>query len=330
MAIELVRPRLGWDMKEGILVEWRKRDGDTVEVGEIVFTVETEKALHEVEALDAGVLRIPPDSPEPGAAMPVGTLLAYLVAPGEKAPFEGGAAPRKMAPAVSAADPPASSAVARERSVGEPAEKSGEDGPRISPRARRMAEDLGIDWRVLRGSGREGRIVERDVEAAMGSRNPAMGSSSWRLSGFHHLGLTVRDIERSIVFYRDVLGMELLRRRETDADYIGLQTGYRGVRLAAASFRPTPDSPQSMEVVQYLTHAGEAADPATNRAGNSHLCLTVDDLGVAYRALRERGVKFRSEPVEITSGPNQGGLVIYLYDPDGYTIELFQPKAAGE
>jgi lactoylglutathione lyase len=151
---------------------------------------------------------------------------------------------------------------------------------------------------------------------------------TWQFTAVHHVGLTVRDIEQSIVFYRDVLGMTLIRRRETDADYIGQQTGHPGVRLAVASFQPTPDSKQSLEVVQYLTHADAASDPATNRPGNSHLCLTVDDIRAAHRALRAQGVRFRSEPVAITSGPNQGGFVVYLYDPDGYTIELFQVPAA--
>src|SRR5206468_3724689 len=126
---------------------------------------------------------------------------------------------------------------------------------------------------------------------------------SWRLTGIHHLGLTVSDIERSIAFYRDVLGMTLVRRRETDADYIGQQTGYAGVKLAAASFRPSPDSKQSMEVVQYLTHGGTPTDPATNRPGSSHLCLLVDDIAAAYKVLLARGVRFKSQPVAITSGP---------------------------
>ena len=53
--------------------------------------------------------------------------------------------------------------------------------------------------------------------------------------------------------------------------------------------------------------------------------MLVDDLRASYEDLRERGVRFKSEPVEISAGPNQGGLVVYLYDPDGYTLELFQP-----
>ena len=155
----------------------------------------------------------------------------------------------------------------------------------------------------------------------------ASSAKPWRLTGVHHVGLTVRDIEQSIAFYHEVLGMALIRRRETDADYIARQTGYPGVRMAVASFRPTPDSPQSLEIVQYLTHAGQILNPATNRPGSTHLCLTVDDIGGAFQALKARGVRFRSEPVPITSGPNQGGAVVYLYDPDGYTIELFQPPS---
>ena len=151
---------------------------------------------------------------------------------------------------------------------------------------------------------------------------------SIRLLGIHHIGITVTDIEQSVRFYCDVLGMTLVRRREVDNDYVGKQTGYPGVHLAAASVKPSPESTQSVEIVQYRTHAGEKSDPATNRAGNSHLCLLVDDLDASYAELRDRGVRFRSEPVLITAGPNTGGKVVYLYDPDGYTIELFQPRSA--
>src|SRR5262245_9532436 len=100
-------------------------------------------------------------------------------------------------------------------------------------------------------------------------------SRGWRLGGVHHVGLTVLDIERSIAFYRDLLGMTLHRRRpRVDNDYVSLQTGYEGVVLNVASFRVAPDSPQSLEVVQYMNHSGPPAETATNRAGNSHLCLT--------------------------------------------------------
>src|SRR5215510_12660566 len=88
MATEIVMPRLGWTMEEGTLVEWFKKDGDAIKPGDIVFTVESDKAVNEVESFESGILRIPPDSPAPGTPVKVGGLLAYLVQPGEKAPFE--------------------------------------------------------------------------------------------------------------------------------------------------------------------------------------------------------------------------------------------------
>ncbi|MBC8355978.1 MAG: VOC family protein [Planctomycetes bacterium] len=149
---------------------------------------------------------------------------------------------------------------------------------------------------------------------------------AWSLSRIHHLGLTVRDIEQAIDFYRDVLGMEVVGRRPSvKTDYVAQQTGYPDVELNVASFRISPTSQQTLEVVQYMSHPVEPSQPATNQPGTSHLCLLVDDLRASYNDLAARGVRFKSEPVTITAGPNQGGLVVYFFDPDGYTIELFQP-----
>lgn len=151
---------------------------------------------------------------------------------------------------------------------------------------------------------------------------------SWQLSDLHHLGITVSDIERSIVFYRDLLGLTLVgRRAKVDADYVALQTGYEGVELSVASFKVSPESNQSLEVVEYLNHAGAPSQPATNRPGSSHLCLLVTDLPACYEDLKQNGVRFKSEPVRITAGPNKGGLVVYFFDPDGYNLELFQPPS---
>lgn len=151
-------------------------------------------------------------------------------------------------------------------------------------------------------------------------------SSRWRWGDWHHVGLTVSDIERSVAFYRDVLGMSLVRRRpHVGHDYIALQTGQAGVVLSAASLKVSPESRQSLELAQYLQGAGPPAETATNRSGVSHLCLTVNDLRACHAELKARGVSFKSDPVLITAGPNKGGLVVYLSDPDGYTLELFQP-----
>ncbi len=157
MPSEVVMPRLGWTMEVGRVVEWLKRDGDPVEAGEFLFLVETEKAVTEVEALDSGVLRIPPAV---GEDVEVGAMLAWIVAPGEVFAVAGAgrvvSARLALAPAVVAALEPAeipmtSGPMVRPRR------------PAISPRARRSAEALGVDWTLLVGSGSSGRIVERDI-----------------------------------------------------------------------------------------------------------------------------------------------------------------------
>lgn len=166
MAIEVVMPKLGWNMETGHIVEWLKRDGDMVQAGDALFTVETDKALTDVEALDSGVLRIPPDAPAPGQDVPIGAVLAYLAPEGEPAPFE-----QTSLSAVAASN----GAMAEQLPVGA-APATAEPGaatslalngvPPASPRARRVAAELAVDWQTLCGSGRSGRIVERDVRAA--------------------------------------------------------------------------------------------------------------------------------------------------------------------
>jgi pyruvate dehydrogenase E2 component (dihydrolipoamide acetyltransferase) len=160
-------PRLGWATEEGVLVEWLKADGDTVGAGEIVCVIESDKAQNEVEVFEGGTLRIPPGSPPPGVRVPVGTLLAYVLAPGERPPFEGRAAAPVAVPALppSAAPGPGPTGSAP-APAGRPV--PGRAAP-ISPRARRVARELGVDWTGLTGSGRTGRIVERDVRAAGGA-----------------------------------------------------------------------------------------------------------------------------------------------------------------
>jgi pyruvate dehydrogenase E2 component (dihydrolipoamide acetyltransferase) len=162
MALEIVMPKLGWTMEEGVLAEWMKKDGDPVKPGDILFTVESDKALQEVEAFDAGILRIPPDSPPLGSTIKVGGLLAYLVQPGEASPLEAGQSSRAATPQVNAVSAlesqPDKPTIALSRTNGATVA--------ISPRARRVAAELGVEWTSLHGSGRTGRIIERDIRSA--------------------------------------------------------------------------------------------------------------------------------------------------------------------
>jgi catechol 2,3-dioxygenase-like lactoylglutathione lyase family enzyme len=143
----------------------------------------------------------------------------------------------------------------------------------------------------------------------------------------YHTGFTVNDIERSIVFYRDVLGLQLVKRQTGTAPYLATVTGFEGVRLEIALLQPV-DGGSMLELLQYVSHPAPPTDRATNRPGNGHLCFKVADLRSACAELRRRGVTLISEPAEITAGAHAGGLAVYLRDPDGFTVELYQGPAA--
>lgn len=166
MAIEIVMPRLGWTMEEGIFGEWLKQDGEEVKSGDLLFTVESDKATQEVETFDNGILRIPPDGPRTGDVIPVGGRMGYIVKPGEAVPFETQAsAPAQQTAASTPARQPVA-IPAKQAAANTGAIKADGILPTISPRARRVAAELGVEWTMLAGSGRTGRIVERDVRAA--------------------------------------------------------------------------------------------------------------------------------------------------------------------
>jgi catechol 2,3-dioxygenase-like lactoylglutathione lyase family enzyme len=84
-----------------------------------------------------------------------------------------------------------------------------------------------------------------------------------------------------------------------------------------------------IELFQYLAPSGRVADVESKNVGAAHLCFIVDDLDALYARLRAEGVdSFVSPPVEVDTGINAGGRALYLRDPDGIRVELFQPPRA--
>jgi catechol 2,3-dioxygenase-like lactoylglutathione lyase family enzyme len=142
-----------------------------------------------------------------------------------------------------------------------------------------------------------------------------------------HTGITVRDLDRSLGFYRDVLGMEIVFQQEKQGGYLADIVGYSGAhaRMAHLAF---PGDSHRIELFQYLepTPVGEAAEP--RHVGITHVCLVVPDITEMYARLESAGVDFYSEPVAVDTGANAGGFGLYLRDPDGITLELFQPPQA--
>ena len=166
MPAEITIPRLGWSMEEGIFGDWLKKDGDFVAAGEAIFELETEKALQEVEALDAGTLHILKTSPASGDTVAVGTVIGYLLADGEAVPDRGHSAAPGALPDSSQRRRAEQPQQAASDVAPLPRHDDVRNRPRISPRAARTAARLNLDPTTLAGSGRNGRIRERDVLAA--------------------------------------------------------------------------------------------------------------------------------------------------------------------
>jgi pyruvate dehydrogenase E2 component (dihydrolipoamide acetyltransferase) len=212
MISEVVMPQMGADMTEGTLLRWIKHEGDTIERGEIIAEIETDKANVEIEAFEGGVFR--KTLAEEGDVIPVGGVIAVIgdasddiskyangsaqtqampaqapaaaarsqpSSPQPAAPAESPSGKTREAPAVTRSEQQAAqeTPLAERPQVPAPPPDTHRPGPeapsdgapparmRVSPVARRIAEDNDIDVRTLRGSGPDGRIIRRDVEAAM-------------------------------------------------------------------------------------------------------------------------------------------------------------------
>jgi pyruvate dehydrogenase E2 component (dihydrolipoamide acetyltransferase) len=156
MAISVVMPALEMAQETGKLLAWRKNEGDQVTKGEPLLEIETDKAVVEVEAPGDGVLAAV--TAKVGDEIPVGRTIAWLVKPGETAPIAEAEQKSPSARATSAPDR-AATAVSSGESVGTAA------APQISPKARRLAKELGVDFSKTKGTGADGVINAEDVQA---------------------------------------------------------------------------------------------------------------------------------------------------------------------
>jgi pyruvate dehydrogenase E2 component (dihydrolipoyllysine-residue acetyltransferase) len=156
MAISVVMPALEMAQETGKLLAWKKQEGEQVTKGEPLLEIETDKAVVEIEAPGDGILA--GISAQVGEEIPVGQTIGWLVKPGEAPPAKStGAAP--SARAISGAEraaPAAAASAAQATAV----------APQISPKARRLAKELDVDFSPLRGTGPGGTISAEDVQAA--------------------------------------------------------------------------------------------------------------------------------------------------------------------
>jgi pyruvate dehydrogenase E2 component (dihydrolipoamide acetyltransferase) len=174
MAVSVVMPALELAQETGKIISWLKKEGDRINKGEPLLEIETDKITFEVEAPGDGVLA--GVKSKEGDEVPVGQVIAWIVAPGEQPPAEDRATQAMADQARHSAEqtraaPVAASAVAAP-------EKRVDAGAPISPKARRLAKELGVDLTRVRGTGPDGTITSEDVQAAAKAPQPALSAAA--------------------------------------------------------------------------------------------------------------------------------------------------------
>jgi pyruvate dehydrogenase E2 component (dihydrolipoamide acetyltransferase) len=188
MAYEVILPKLGQTVEESRIVEWLKEEGDAVDRGEVLFTVETDKAVLDVESTRRGFLRkiLAPA----GELLPVLTVVGLITRNPDDPLDDESAAPETAAPEAVPEEAPSEASTAE---ASAPAAPQGREG-RIfsSPRARKTADEHGVDIAEIEGTGPNGRIVERDVLAYVAAQ-PKASPVAQRLA--ENLGVDLRTLE---------------------------------------------------------------------------------------------------------------------------------------
>ncbi len=142
------------------------------------------------------------------------------------------------------------------------------------------------------------------------------------IRGVHHVSFTVRDMERSLGFYRNGLGFEVKSDREVSGPFPETVSGLARAHLRIVHLR---GHGQGLELIQYFAPEGTARAVRTCDVGSSHLCYIVDDIDACVEHLERHGATFVSEPQTVEGGPNAGNRCVYFLDPDGIPMELTQP-----
>ena len=215
MPIEITMPRLSDTMEAGTVIKWNVKEGDPVKSGSVVADIETDKATMEMQCFDDG--RMAAILVQPGTQVKVGTPIAIVALEGEDVAkvkaggAKGGAAapaapaakpapaPAPVAAPVAAAPAPAPTPVVqtatRHGMEGFPVES--DDGPRmrVSPVARRMAEDNGLDIGAIKGTGPGGRVIKRDVEQAIENKSSQKAAAAATITPAQALAVSTSGVQ---------------------------------------------------------------------------------------------------------------------------------------
>jgi pyruvate dehydrogenase E2 component (dihydrolipoamide acetyltransferase) len=336
MAISVVMPALEMAQETGKLLAWRKKEGDHVAKGEPLLEIETDKAVVEIESPAAGILA--GVKSHQGAVVPVGEIIAWIVAPGEQPP-----APSLAATPTGRAktEQPKSSAVTPVA-----AQSSASQSINISPKARRLAKEQGIDITQIKGTGPQGSITTEDVIAAKESGTSASNATDSSASSAPLSAIARLMAERTTKSWATVPHFFVLR----DADSTALLEFQKKLKSNSQSISPTITDcliglvAHVLERHPALNSSWTADNIRSNPDINVSLAIAVTDGVVApviqtansisladiatqRSALAERARSGKLSPADISGGTftisNLGMLKV-----DSFTAIITPPQAA--
>jgi len=332
MAISVVMPALEMAQETGKLVSWLKAEGDPVRKGEILLEVETDKAVLEVEAAGDGILA--GVTAKPGDVVQVGRTIAWLVQPGETPPAAASpdvATGRRTDTRSAGASAPAGSVVAG--TVGGPA-----GGARISPKARRLAREKGVEISRLKGSGPGGEIVADDILAAasvaLGSPVTSIGrlmaertTQSW--TTVPHFFVT-RDVDAGALSAARQRMLPAIDRshgvKVTHTDLlvaIVARTLTKHPRLNASWTAGRIVSHEDVNIALAMAVENAVVTAVIPRADRA----AVADIAVRRRDLAERARAGRLQPADI-AGATFTISNLGMFEVDAFTAIIVPPQAA--
>ncbi len=356
MATRIDMPQLGLTMEKGSILQWLKAEGERIEKGQPVVLIQTEKVEYEVEAPGAGTLiKI---LAKEGAELPVGGLMGVLGQPGEdvSALLAGAAAGGE--PRVESLEPIDKSrlprAESREAAAGAPVVRGAGERVKISPVAKKLAQEHGIDIATLAATGPDGRIVREDVERAIATKSQEPRAASREesmavpevipLAGirkviFDRMGQSWREAAR-VTLFADADMTEIVRlRREKGAEWerrFGIKPSYSDlIHMAVArALREEPRincrlDGQAVRIrkevnLAFAIDLGEGLVAAVIKNADKK---SLGDLARAAGDLAERARAGRLTPDDMADGTftvtNLGGVGVEYFTP------IINPPQAG-
>ena len=340
MAASVVMPALEMAQETGKIVSWLKKEGDAISKGEPLLEVETDKAVVEIEATADGVLA--GVKSHEGDVVPVGVTIAWILAPGEQPPAESATA-APSARKITGQPPPAAASPAPA-----PAETvaPAAGGARISPKARRLAKERGVDINRIRGTGPDGTITSEDVlaaaEAPPGSAAPAQATAALSTIARLMAERTTQSWTQVPHFFlvREIDAGALLQTREQLAPAIERERGVRVthtdllVALTARVLKKHPKLNASWagNAIQLnpqvnMSVAMAVTDGVVGAVIPNADLLALADIALQRRDLTERARSGRLRPADLAAGTftitNLG-----MYNVDAFSAIIAPPQAA--